>query len=117
MSDFIGSNNESQPGNPNQEFVFADAGNDEYLILNRGTGTYMTANSETDAPVTGNLLPPVDERVRWKVVPVRSGSGAYNVAYPDLVMDTFRAGTDNETPIVLWTNNGEQNQQFFLRLP
>ncbi|RAK71348.1 uncharacterized protein BO72DRAFT_392194, partial [Aspergillus fijiensis CBS 313.89] len=68
---------EAQPGNPNQEFVFADVGNDEYLILNLGSGTYMTANSETDAPVTGNLLPPVDQRVRWKVVPVRGGSGAY----------------------------------------
>ena len=58
---------ESQPGNPNQEFVFADVGNDEYLILNLGSGTYMTANSMKEVPFPPPSAPyPTHLRLRWE---------------------------------------------------
>ncbi|KAE8162415.1 ricin B lectin domain-containing protein [Aspergillus tamarii] len=102
---------------PNQRFVFAHAGNDEYLIINARSGTYLTA-SDDSKQITANLISPLEKRVRWKIEPVKDRSGAYfivSVAFPSKVIDISGAKTDDKTEALTYTKNGTQHQQFFLR--
>ncbi|KAM0695932.1 hypothetical protein Q7P36_004415 [Cladosporium allicinum] len=74
--------------NPHNLWQFAYAGKgksgkDEYLMLNTDSGTYLTAKElEKHNHTTGNTLPPDDPRVRWHVIPTRSGNGTYWYFYP-----------------------------------
>ncbi|OJJ37957.1 hypothetical protein ASPWEDRAFT_39665 [Aspergillus wentii DTO 134E9] len=113
-------NKDNDQYGPNQRFVFADAGNEEYFIFNIRAGTYLTASSDGKSQITGNLLSPLEKSVRWKIVPVRDGSGSYyiySVAHPENVIDIQAAGTENRTAAITYPKNGHKNQQFFLRYP
>ncbi|KAE8371525.1 ricin B lectin domain-containing protein [Aspergillus bertholletiae] len=102
---------------PNQRFVFAHVGNDEYLIINAKSGTYLTA-SDDSKQITANLLPPLEKRIRWKIEPVKDRSGAYyiqSVAFPNKVIDISGAKADDKTAALTYTKNNKHHQQFFLR--
>ncbi|KAM0691504.1 hypothetical protein Q7P36_010275 [Cladosporium allicinum] len=65
-----------------QHFVYAGvgkSGKDEYLILNVASGTYLTGgqNSKSDEYLVGSSASPKEDRVRWSVIPLRNGTGAY----------------------------------------
>ncbi|PKX91304.1 uncharacterized protein P174DRAFT_286932 [Aspergillus novofumigatus IBT 16806] len=85
----------------------------------------MSTSSSTPSPasgasqITGNLISPQEERVRWKVKPVKDDSGAYyiySVAYPENVVDVRAGGTDDGTAIITFPKRPPgQNQQFLLR--
>jgi hypothetical protein len=83
-----------QSGNLNQYWYFSSAGNDQYHILSGQTGAYLTyAGSEPalflslrminyyslddNKPVTANMMRATDKRVKWKLVAVNDGEGAY----------------------------------------
>ncbi|KAJ5954402.1 ricin B lectin domain-containing protein [Penicillium viridicatum] len=103
---------------PNQRFVFAHVGNDEYLIINDRSGTYLTA-SDDNSQITGNVISPLEKRVRWKIEPVKDRSGSYfiySVAFPKKVVDIkIATGIDDRSAVYTLPQDGAKNQQFFLR--
>jgi len=85
---------EWQNGNLNQYWYLSDAGNDQYHILSGQTGAYLTyGGSEIELslksktannyflgdnkPATANMIRATDNRVKWKLVAVNDGEGAY----------------------------------------
>ncbi|CAI7625247.1 unnamed protein product [Penicillium viridicatum] len=103
---------------PNQRFVFAHVGDDEYLIINDRSGTYLTA-SDDNSQITGNLISPLEKRVRWKIEPVKDRSGSYfifSVAFPKKVIDIkIATGIEDRSAVYTLPHDGAKNQQFFLR--
>ena len=85
------------------QFAYAGigkSGKDEYIISNITSGTYLTApgtplpskdllvvdcmliddhlaGTKKEGLLTGSCLPPDDDRIRWSVIPLRNGTGAY----------------------------------------
>lgn len=83
-----------QNGNLNQYWYISYAGNDQYHILSGQTGAYLTYEGSETAlslnlrmisdyslgdykPVTANMIRATDNRVKWKLVAVNDGEGAY----------------------------------------
>ncbi|KAE8422922.1 hypothetical protein BDV36DRAFT_290738 [Aspergillus pseudocaelatus] len=101
-----------------QQLLFAHLGGDEFFIISRKHGTYLTA--ARNQQLTAEVLPPVDGRIRWKLAPVRDGSGAFfiaSLALPGHVIDVAWGFSDNENPIIIYPRKKEdsENQQFYLR--
>jgi hypothetical protein len=83
-----------QSGNHNQYWYISDAGNDQYHILSGQTGAYLTYKRiepafsfslrmindyslDDNQPVTANMICATDNRVKWKLVAINDGEGAY----------------------------------------
>ncbi|KAJ6189804.1 hypothetical protein N7519_004712 [Penicillium mononematosum] len=102
-----------------QQYVIAAAGNDEYLILHQKKGLYMTATKGGSDDVHLNWTSPMNPDARWKIIPVRDGSGAYSiesVGNPGQFLDIQRSQTADDSPVLTWRGTKNKNQQFFLRM-
>ncbi|KAE8145822.1 ricin B lectin domain-containing protein [Aspergillus avenaceus] len=101
---------------PDQQFIIANVGRDEHVIINIKSGTYLTA-SDDNGQITANFISPLENKVRWKIHPARGAEGAYtinSVAYNGKVVDVSGSKTDDRTPVLTYPSGGSKNQQFIL---
>ncbi|KAM0691503.1 hypothetical protein Q7P36_010274 [Cladosporium allicinum] len=80
------------------------------------------AGTKKEGLLTGSCLPPDDDRIRWSVIPLRNGTGAYwiaPVANKTLSLNVKSNKNENGNPVWLWPGsaaNTDPASMWYIRL-